>query len=77
MINKINIPSEEIDKVMVFKWPFTLKSAVKNAPSKRNNNKNKSNDSGKAVNTSGITKLNMINVEINNKEIKLRYFFIK
>lgn len=76
VINKISIPSEEIDKVMVFKCPFTLKNAVKNAPSNRNNNKNKSNDSGKGVNTSGITKINMINVRINTREITLRYFFI-
>jgi hypothetical protein len=35
--NKTNIPREEIDKVIVFKCPFTLNNAIKNEPSNSSN----------------------------------------
>jgi len=75
--NKINIPIEEIDRVIVFKHPFKLKNAVKNEPSNSSNNNNKSKDSGKGFNTCGIIKLKIIKIIINTNEIKPRYFFIK
>ncbi len=67
--NKTNIPREEIDKVIVFNRPFTLISAVKNEPSKRNNNNNKSKESGNGFKTCGVIKLKIIKVIINNNEI--------
>lgn len=76
MTNRTSIPSEEIDKAIVFKRPFTLNIAAKNEPNKSKSNNHKSNDSGKGFNTSGIKKTKMINVIININEIKLRYFFM-
>ena len=73
--NKTNIPSEEIDKVAIFKRPLKLKNAVTNAPISKSSNNNKSKDSGKLLNTSGIIKPRMIKVIININEINPKYLF--
>ena len=76
MTNKINIPREEIDKVIIFKREFRLKNAVKNEPNSSSNNNIKSKDSGKGFNTCGIIKPKTIKVIINTNEIKPKYLFI-
>ena len=73
MTNKTNIPREEIDSVAVFKCPFKLKNAVTNEPKSNISNNNKSKDSGKLLNTSGIIKLRVIKVIININEINPKY----